>query len=575
MILNMFSILLFLLIIILFIQFNSRLDKLETKLNNKIAAETDDNVTPSTDEDSFKNPQLIERKSEFIPGNDNVSKFIDWLQIEWPLKIGSLLILLALGWFLQFAFASNWIDSVGRIFLGFLIGIIFATFAHFRIKKYQYQGTVLAALGAGLELITLYAATNIYSFFSPSTALGVVFVVIFYLSIASYIYNQPPLAVLGLVTGSFIPYLITSASADFLLFLGYQLVLTTGIVWLTAITKWSYLIFLSLILIFFHSAVFILSGSSLAYSKIDLAFFVFFFATLFYLANLIKIVVSRKITEIETATIFTNALFVIFWISIVASEELRSYLLLFCSSFFILGAFVTFTLTRISKIVYIYASVSVIFVAIAAVFELEGSYLIYALSLIIFFYSLMTDLLFNRRKDALTLSTTMIIPVIMSFRTIYEKWSGSLFQENFFILLMISSIWPAYMYYFKKIKPAQYPIEAEKSYIAIYGYLTTIFSFTLIWKISQLVFASDTYARFIVLTIYTIIGVFIYITGKLKNNTYAHSLGGVIMLFVAARLLFAETIQMETAGKIITYFIVGIVFISTIFFENLKFSSKK
>ena len=66
--------------------------------------------------------------------------FVKWLKEDWLQKLGSLLLLIGLGWFTTYAFMNNWIGPVGRITLGLILGLVVLVLGHFRIKKYLNQG---------------------------------------------------------------------------------------------------------------------------------------------------------------------------------------------------------------------------------------------------------------------------------------------------------------------------------------------------------------------------------------------------------------------------------------------------
>jgi len=72
------------------------------------------------------------------------------------------------------------------------------------------------------------------------------------------------------------------------------------------------------------------------------------------------------------------------------------------------------------------------------------------------------------------------------------------------------------------------------------------------------------------LVIYTIIGLITYIYGKTNEYKIVILYGGVLLGFVVVRLLFIEVWDMELTGRIITFFLVGALLISTAFLGRKK-----
>jgi uncharacterized membrane protein len=79
-------------------------------------------------------------------------------------------------------------------------------------------------------------------------------------------------------------------------------------------------------------------------------------------------------------------------------------------------------------------------------------------------------------------------------------------------------------------------------------------------------------AVFIALTIYTIIGIVSYFYGFQKNKKDLLLYGGSLIGFVVFRLLTVEIWQMQLTGRIITFFLIGILLIisSTTFLSKNK-----
>ena len=154
-----------------------RIDRLENSLGHKVEAktvqpredgwpekETQSTSVPSAPEGSLANnavsmPVPIPQKTD--PAQPN------WFQENWLLKVGAGLLILAVSWFVNYAFVHNWIGPVGRITLGLVFGASLLAFGSIRIRKYLQQGSIFLALGSATILLTTFAARSVYNFFTP------------------------------------------------------------------------------------------------------------------------------------------------------------------------------------------------------------------------------------------------------------------------------------------------------------------------------------------------------------------------------------------------------------------------
>ena len=87
---------------------------------------------------------------------------------------------------------------------------------------------------------------------------------------------------------------------------------------------------------------------------------------------------------------------------------------------------------------------------------------------------------------------------------------------------------------------------------------------------AHLLIYSETVATTIALIIYTLVGIFFYVAGKMSEYRFYKIVGEIFFAIVLFRLFFYEFGNMGIEGKIITFFIVGALFVSTTFFGRKK-----
>lgn len=102
------------------------------------------------------------------PGAGNT--FLAWLREEWPMKVGALCLIAAVGWGVTYAFVNDIISAEGRVALGLLFGVGMSAWGVVRAGHARLQGDILLTVGAVSLLFTMFAGAG-YGFFAPSVAL--------------------------------------------------------------------------------------------------------------------------------------------------------------------------------------------------------------------------------------------------------------------------------------------------------------------------------------------------------------------------------------------------------------------
>ena len=132
---------------------------------------------------------------------------IDWLKKDFMVKLGAFLLLIALGWFVSYAFANNWIGPVGRIVIGLMLGAGFMVAGTLRASKSKSQGGIFVVLGSAIVLLTVFAAREMYDLFTPVTALLVMFMSVVFVAKFAVSYRMISVAVAGLALAAIAPFL--------------------------------------------------------------------------------------------------------------------------------------------------------------------------------------------------------------------------------------------------------------------------------------------------------------------------------------------------------------------------------
>ncbi len=492
-----------------------------------------------------------------------LDKFIAWFKEDWLLKLGALLLLIGFGWLASYAFLNNWIGPMGRITLGIVAGAFFILLGWWRIKSYLHQGGIFLVLGSTTILLTVFAAREIYDFFTPFSALAVMFLSTAFVALASVKYNNRALAFTSLILAGIAPLFTNSPTDDVGLF-SYLLVVTLGTIWIVVLTGRRELTMAALLIITAYSLPYLLYSPST--EKGTLLLFVYAFAAVFFLTNTAGILKSKSkdiLPDLVTAA--SNGLFLLAWIMVAAQDEWKSLIISEWMLTFTVGAFLIFRITRRREPFYVYAGVGVAMLAAATSAELNGAtltiaYIIESGIIALTAFAVMRDI-----KIAERISFLLICPAALSINSFTsELWLTSVFHKDFFVFLMMSLVlFGLGVFFLRHVREVE--DDEPRQLNAILLIAGSAYAYALLWLSLHAALESDGTAVMISLLIYTIVGLVTYFYGLTNNKKGFQFYGGVLVGFVVARLLLVDVWSMELAGKIITFFLIGTLLVSTAF----------
>jgi len=102
--------------------------------------------------------------------------------------------------------------------------------------------------------------------------------------------------------------------------------------------------------------------------------------------------------------------------------------------------------------------------------------------------------------------------------------------------------------------------------LSIIGLLYTLI---LVWLVTGSVLSSDA-ATTVSLIIYTLLGIGLFVKGKIMKSTVVTVLGAVLLGGVVTRLLLIDIWQMDLVGRVITFGAIGLLLMSTAFIGKKK-----
>lgn len=166
----------------------------------------------------------------------------------WFNRIGIILMILGIGFFLKYSFDNHWIGVVGRIVLGYIASIAFIVAGEWLSRKEKYVKFATAFTGGGISVIylTTFAAIHFYHLLQPMLGFTILIFAAIAGAVLSVKYNAYPIAILSTL-GGFLTPVILETEGSFITLLSYILVLNIGVLILAYYKNWQSLNIICLI----------------------------------------------------------------------------------------------------------------------------------------------------------------------------------------------------------------------------------------------------------------------------------------------------------------------------------------
>ncbi len=542
----------------------------------------------------------------------------DWFKEDWLLKVGAILLILSFGWFVSYAIANNWIGPIGRITLGLLAGVALMVVGFMRYRVQAHQADIFLVLGAGITILTIFAARSLYGFFTPLTALICMVLVSAFVATASILFNRRPLATIALMLIALAPFFTASATSDvFGLFMFFGTVLVATVI-LTVLRDYPELNITAAVVLWFYS-LFALSG---AVAIRESAFLLeCFYAVVLFALQLYTATKTQGLRKVDTIALLANATLLLVWISTIFMRD--TYMLplfawgalflggtyalfvmrtksfrfeesaqydgesaavfahgaIFLVAIFVLitpvwqslslagwallfvcAAYSAFVMTEKREGFFLYAALAIVYIGAATAAELEGNALTIAYALEA---SAITILAFLFTKDiaaARKASYVFAIPVFLSLITIGNPFSNSALA----VLVTIGSILIVTGLYFRNLSLATNSVTNRQWYATLIIVGTLYYLFT-IWRVCTEMVFYGSFGVMVALIIYTILGIGAYVLGTQRDIKVYRLFGTWLVGFVLARLALVDVWALPSGVRIITFMVIGALMVSTAF----------
>lgn len=220
-----------------------------------VAAETENRVLTM---DNVSMPKPSQQKTEpkidapkktnksfwenFRENNPDLEKFIGENLIN---KIGILILVLGISYFVKYAIDKDWINEPARVGIGMLAGTLLMGIAHKLRQKYAAFSSVFVAGAIAVFYFTIGIAFHNYHLFGQTATFLLMVGITAFSCLVSLSYNRKELAVLSLIGGFAVPFMVSTGQGNYVVLFTYILILNVGILALAYHKKWGIINILS------------------------------------------------------------------------------------------------------------------------------------------------------------------------------------------------------------------------------------------------------------------------------------------------------------------------------------------
>lgn len=498
-----------------------------------------------------------------------------WTTENWMLLTGAVFVLLSISWLVRYALIEDIISAEMRIGAGFVLGLLLAALGQWRMRNDAQQGAIFLVLGSGAVMLTMFAAREIYGFFSPPVALGVSFLTAVYVTAQAMRARLPALSYAGLTLAMLAPAITRAPDVSFSGLFGYLAVVLTATLWVVLMTGWRKNILFALGMVTFYSFPFWDNAALLPSKNIGLAT-AFGFAAVFFIADMVGHFRAVRNGVCDVLMPLLLALFLTLWITEAAPPDFRALWLLLWAFVFMLGSAILSKRTGAQSVFYTYLAVAAVLVVATTMVEFRGPALVVMLTLQSAALVVLCRHVLKTAAGTTAAAFTMIVPLCLGVASLEPRhWTQGIWHPHALVLLVLALVPLALAWHFLR-RPAQAATEkaddlpphmAELCFWVVSG---SLYGYAFIWRAVHATLALDDFATALCMIFYSVIGIAAYMVGHSRGQAYLRYYGGGLMALVIGRLLLVDLPDMPVAARIVMFFGVGVLLLGTAFIKYRK-----
>ena len=167
---------------------------------------------------------------------------------NWLLRLGVLILVTGIGFFLKYSIDNNLIGPTARVALSIVTGVVLlAAGTRLLGKAYHLLGQGLIGAGIATLYFSVFAAMNFYKMIDVYTAFALMILITCTAGAMAVRFNSPLVAVLGILGGYGTPIMLSTGVVNFVGLYAYMLLLGVGVLGVSYKKHWPILHYLSFI----------------------------------------------------------------------------------------------------------------------------------------------------------------------------------------------------------------------------------------------------------------------------------------------------------------------------------------
>lgn len=371
-------------------------------------------------------PPTLSFWERFKEKNPDLEKFIGENLIN---KLGVLILVLGISYFVKFAIDKDWINEPARVGIGMLAGSLVLAIAHKLRIKYGSFSSVLVAGAIAIFYFTIAIAFHEYKLFNQTVAFIIMVLITAFSCLISLSYNRIELAILSLIGGFAVPFMISTGSGNYAVLFSYIVILDIGILALAYFKKWN------LVNILAFAFTTLLFGGWL-FTEINTEtphflgalIFAFVFYLIFVVTNIINNIRTKgTFSKPQLAILATNS-FVFYGFGMLILKDFHpEFAGLFTAIIALLNLIYTWVLFKKfgldKKAVYLLIGLTLTFITLAIPVQFEGNYitLFWAAEAVLLMWLAQKSQIKSYRFGSVIVQGLMLISICMDWEIIYNR----------------------------------------------------------------------------------------------------------------------------------------------------------
>ena len=398
----------------------------------------------------------------FKEDNPDLEKFIGENLIN---KVGILILVLGISYFVKYSIDKGWINEPARVGIGILSGTLVMAIAHRLRKQYAAFSSVFVAGAIAIFYFTIGIAFHSYHLLSQTVAFALMVVITAFSSLVSLSYDRKELAVLSLIGGFAVPFMVSNGQGNYVVLFTYITILDLGILALAYHKKWRIVNILSYIF-----TVILFAGwlSQDIYEAnphyLGALCFDFIFYLIFVLTNIIHNLRTKTVFSTTELTILASNTFLFYGAGMVILNqyhpEFKGLFTIGLGLLNLVYAWILYKKFNLDKnTVYLFIGMTLTFVTLAIPIQFKGNYIT------LFWSAEAVMLMWLGQKAKITgYRFGSVIVTVLMLISLMMDWQQNYFSESDFAILfnkicitgIFSVICLAAIYYLLKDEEEEY-----------------------------------------------------------------------------------------------------------------------